>query len=165
MKLKLLTAVVLSAGLSVTAAPSFAQGAGSGPNPFVDCGIGAALFPNTHWAAVISNVIWDVGTTAVTSATMSPETCSGSSVQTAQFIFDTYNNLVEETAKGSGEHLATLFNIQGCNDEVRSDLLAQIRMDMSGVVSTSGYDSKTYLEKSSDYYDVVVSATSSSCSA
>ena len=35
-------------------------------NPYTDCGIGAALFPNTNWAAVTSNVIWDAGTTAVT---------------------------------------------------------------------------------------------------
>ena len=48
---------------------------GSGPNPFSDCGIGAALFPDTSWAAVTSNITWDIGTTALTSATMSPGTC------------------------------------------------------------------------------------------
>ena len=49
-------------------------------NPYVDCGIGAALFPNTDWAAVTSNVIWDAGTTALISATASEDTCSGGDV-------------------------------------------------------------------------------------
>ena len=46
-------------------------------NPYTDCGIGAALFPNTNWAAVTSNATWDAGTTAVISATASEDTCSG----------------------------------------------------------------------------------------
>ena len=36
-------------------------------NPWIDCGIGAMIFTETNWAAVISNVIWDLGTTAVIS--------------------------------------------------------------------------------------------------
>jgi hypothetical protein len=38
---------------------------GSGPNPYSDCGIGAALFKDTEWAAVTSNVTWDLGTTEI----------------------------------------------------------------------------------------------------
>src|SRR5688572_5993856 len=49
-------------------APAASKAPGAGPNPFSDCGIGAALFPKTGWAAVTSNVIWDIGTTALTSA-------------------------------------------------------------------------------------------------
>ena len=49
--------------------PADPKAPGSGPNPYTDCGIGAALFPNTHWAAATSNVIFDLGITAITSAT------------------------------------------------------------------------------------------------
>ena len=87
--------------------------AGSGPNPYSDCGIGAALFTETKWAAVTSNVIWDLGITAITSATASPETCSGKKVETAQFIIDNYDNLAEETAKGQGTHLIAMLGLRG----------------------------------------------------
>jgi hypothetical protein len=56
---------------------------GTGPSPYTDCGIGAALFKETDWAAISSNVIWDLGSTALTSATMSPETCSKQKVKVA----------------------------------------------------------------------------------
>ncbi|MBI3771765.1 MAG: hypothetical protein HY272_03590 [Gammaproteobacteria bacterium] len=41
-------------------------------NPWLDCGIGAMIFTETKWAAVTSNVIWDLGTTAVTSGASTP---------------------------------------------------------------------------------------------
>ena len=82
-------ALTLFAGISIAPVSMANDQAGSGPNPFTDCGIGAALFPDTHWAAVTSNVIWDVGTTALTSATASPETCSGAKVEAAMFINET----------------------------------------------------------------------------
>ena len=113
-KLKALMLGVAAFGVCISGS-ALAQDkeAGSGPNPFTDCGIGAALFPNTGWAAVTSNVIWDVGTTAVISATASPETCSGSSAQAAKFINDTYDSVIEDTARGDGEYVATLLEIYG----------------------------------------------------
>lgn len=92
---------------------------GTGPNPFKDCGVGAALFTDTAWAAVTSNIIWDLGTTAVTSATASPETCSGKHIQTAKFVIDNYDSLIEETAKGQGENLTAVLDIQGCDMQNR----------------------------------------------
>ena len=127
--------------------------AGSGPNPFVDCGIGAALFPNTHWAAVTSNVIWDIGTTAVISATASPETCSGKNAQAAIFIRDTYPTLIEDTARGEGEHLTALLEIYGCSSESRTDISQSVRSAVSEKVSADNYSKKDRLQKASDYYD------------
>ena len=46
-------------------------------NAYVQCGIGAAIFKNNKTAAIISNIIWDLGTTAISSQTSSPETCEG----------------------------------------------------------------------------------------
>jgi len=143
--------------------------AGSGPNPFVDCGIGAALFPDTHWAAISSNVIWDVGTTAVTSATMSPETCSGKDVAVAEFINRTYDNLIEDTAKGEGEYLTAVLNIYGCSTSSQPSIIADLRKNVSKVVSSDTYTSKNQIEKSMFFYDEINSAISSqkssSCSA
>jgi hypothetical protein len=138
---------------------------GSGPNPFRDCGIGAALFASTSWAAVSSNVIWDVGTTAVTSATASPETCSGESVQAAQFILDTYDNLVEETAKGRGEHLTAVINILGCGATMHKETIHAVRGDMARSVASPSYVNQSPVEKASDYYNAVSSAVATHCSA
>ena len=151
--------------LSAVGFGQFASGAsGEGPNPYSDCGIGAALFPNTSWAAVSSNVIWDVGSTAVTSATASPDTCTGSDAATAQFIFDTYDSLVGETSKGSGEYLTAMLNIYGCAVPTHNEVIYRIRSQMTDNVASVGYIGKSLIEKSSDYYDVVKSAASNSCS-
>lgn len=89
------------------------------PNPWTDCGIGAAIFPgdNVEIAAGISNIIWDLGTTAVTSAMSSPETCAGlDDVETAMFIERTYATLESELATGEGENLVALAELVGAED-------------------------------------------------
>ena len=78
-------------------------------NPYTDCGIGAALFPNTNWAAVTSNVTWDAGTTAVISATASEDTCSGGEAQTAMLIHDKLEGLETDIMTGSGDVYAACF--------------------------------------------------------
>lgn len=138
---------------------------GSGPNPFTDCGIGAALFPNTGWAAVTSNVIWDIGITALTSATASPETCSGKRLAVAAFINDTYEKLAEETARGQGEHLTTALNIMECDGASHASAIASVRGAMADLVADPAYASQPRLEKASQYYQAVESAVSKSCSA
>ena len=138
---------------------------GTGPNPFSDCGIGAALFPNTAWAAVTSNVIWDVGTTAVTSATASPQTCSGKTLKAALFINDTYPQLAEDIARGEGEHLTTVLGILECTGQGRTQAIASTRQMMGRVVTDPGYGEQGHLEKASTLYDVLDSAVKASCSA
>ncbi len=142
--------------------------AGTGPNPFSDCGIGAALFPETKWAAVTSNIIWDVGTTAVISATASPETCSGKQVEAARFISETYANLFEETARGSGEYLTTVLDIYGCSSEARSNIALDVRSRIAPVVSRSDFAELSGREKAELYYQqvnsVVTGRYASACS-
>ena len=128
---------------------------GSGPNPFTDCGIGAALFPDTHWAAVTSNVIWDIGTTAVISATASPETCEGASAQAARFINDAYDSVVEDTARGEGDHLSALLQIYGCSNDAQSDIVSSVRSEVGDIVSAADYAEKSRTAKAEDYFKVI----------
>lgn len=137
---------------------------GSGPNPYADCGIGAALFTETKWAAVISNVIWDLGTTAVTSATASPQTCSGKTVAAALFIHHTYDKLAEETASGQGEHLTTVLNIFECDSVRHANAIRQIRGAMGHAVATPNYIDQPHIDKASNFYSIVENAVSASCS-
>lgn len=159
-----LLSVVALLGYSFAYSQSENGNAGSGPNPYRDCGIGAALFPETHWAAVTSNVIWDVGTTAVISATASPETCQGAQAQTAQFIFDTYDSIVQQTAAGSGEHLTAMLNILGCSQQSHAAIISDVRQGVASQVSASDYADKALIEKASDYYDVLIEESFSRCS-
>lgn len=128
---------------------------GSGPNPYRDCGIGAALFPNTGWAAVTSNVIWDLGITAITSATASADTCQGSSVVAAHFINDTYENVVADTARGKGDYLTTLLQIYNCDSASHADVIEAIRGDIGENVIQDGYAEMSQLEKSEAYFLVI----------
>ncbi|HKC16299.1 MAG TPA: DUF3015 family protein [Steroidobacteraceae bacterium] len=153
----------LMAGSAV--ADSSSKEPGSGPSPYTDCGIGAALFPNTKWAAITSNVIWDVGTTAVISATSSPQTCSGKKVAAARFINATYASLSEETAAGHGEHLTTVLNILECAGDGRAAAVSRIRHDMGVQVANPQFVRQTHLEKASTFYKVIDEAVTASCSA
>lgn len=139
---------------------------GSGPSPYVECGIGAALFPNTVWAAVTSNAIWDLGTTAVISALSSPETCSASKVATARLILETLPALEKDVAIGDGEYLASLHETMGCNAKSQDALNMQLRSSYSDVIGDGGYASKTRIQKAEAMYDsvrAVVEASPESC--
>lgn len=167
MTIKKLLFPVLIAISATTSLPSFAEDKtpGAGPNPYSDCGIGAALFTETKWAAVTSNVIWDVGITAITSATASPQTCSGKKVATAMFIGKTYANLSEETAAGQGEHLTAALNLFGCGETQHTAAITQVRREMADVVSAPNYASQTAVEKASAYYSTMERAVSQNCAA
>lgn len=155
---KLALGTITTALLTVSSL-TFAQ---SGPNPFKDCGIGAALFANTPWAAVTSNIIWDVGTTAVISATASPETCSGSEYKTAVFINETFESLEQDLIQGEGEFVDTLATIMSCDAETKSTLTEEVRQNMA----TAPYaENAERLDKAEDLYLKVMStASAKACS-
>ncbi len=129
--------------------------AGSGPNPYSDCGIGAAIFEN-NVAAAISNVIWDLGTTAVTSATASPETCNGKEVEAAAFIIDSYDELMANSADGEGEHFDALMDILAVKPEHRSFVMARVRQELTVNVNAADISTKSNVEKAEDFYNSVM---------
>lgn len=160
----LITSLALAISTSSFTAMSTDKTPGSGPNPFSDCGIGAAIFSETKWAAVSSNVIWDIGTTAVTSATASPQTCTGAKVVAAKFIIDNYDNLVEEIAEGSGTHLTSMYNVLGCSTIAQEGMTQDIRTGMSKSLSQANYQDKSLTEKSLELYNSMNnSASLTSC--
>lgn len=129
-----------------------------GPNPYSDCGIGAALFPTHAVGATISNVIWDLGTTAITSATASPETCNGGNAQAALFILEAYDALAEETSRGAGENLDALLSMLEVNQDARNGVILSVRSNVAEIISTDAYETASATEKASLYYDAMISA-------
>ena len=121
-------------------------------NPYTDCGIGAALFPNTSWAAVISNVTWDAGTTAVISATASEDTCSSGEAQTAMLIHDKLENLETEIMIGGGDIYASLSSAMGCNGE---DISNELKASYATVLNKKSYASDNRVQKSEVLYTML----------
>lgn len=148
-KLSLLVAAgVMSAGLMAT--PQTAEAQGLEVNPWQHCGIGAMIFPDNGVAAGISNVIWDLGTTAVTSATISPEQCGTSIVDVALLIDSSYDQLAMETAQGSGEHLTAALNLVGCS--ATNETVGALRANLSEVASSANYTEMSHEDKAYSYY-------------
>ena len=129
-------------------------------NPWTKCGIGAMIFDETPWAAAISNITWDLGTTAVTSAGTSEDTCEGKDVQAAIFIQETYANLEEETAKGAGQHVSAMLSILGCETTAHNDIISAVRGDFANVISASGYTEQSVQNKAENYYMMIKSKVS-----
>lgn len=138
---------------------------GSGPSPYTECGIGAAIFKNTDWAAATSNVIWDLGSTALTSASYSPEMCSPKKVKAAMLIRDNYPQISEQIARGEGEHLAVALEMLGCSAELQPAAAMQVRGDFGRVVSSSSYSGQKQLQKAGQMFQVIQSAAQGRCGA
>jgi hypothetical protein len=147
---KLLAALSVAVALVV---PATAKA--EGLNPWVDCGIGAMIFPTTPVGAVISNVIWDLGTTAVTSSGMSKNTCEGKGAKMAMYIGTTYANLEEETVQGDGQHVRAMLSMASCKSSAQGDIMRSVRADFAKSLNNSAYQQKDTMAKAQDYYALV----------
>jgi len=145
---KLLAILLLSLGLSnVSSAKDL--------NPWRDCGIGAMIFTDIPVGAIISNLIWDLGTTALTSSGVSKENCKGQTVAAAKFITHTYANLEEQTVKGDGKHLHAMLDILGCNDSSHQGIIHSVRNRFSNTLQSSNYSAQAPVAKAENYYNLV----------
>jgi hypothetical protein len=116
-------------------------------NAFSQCGIGAAIFTKNETAAIISNVIWDLGTTAFSSQTSSPESCAGSTTTAALFINETYPVLEEQFVKGSGSHVAALMEIMQCDTSAQSAIVSSVQNELSVSFSDNAFLVASQTEK------------------
>lgn len=144
MKLSLVAAA--SAVVLLLAAAPAAQ-AQQKINPWKHCGIGAMIFDDNGAAAAISNIIWDLGTTAVSSNISSQDTCKGVKVAAAQFINDSIVNIEEETVIGQGKHLTAMLNMMGCEVAAHPVIINAVRADLDvSVVNNTAKAEAYYLQ-------------------
>ena len=138
-------------------------------NPWTQCGLGAMIFNGeaSGWAAgaAISNIIWDLGTTAVTSNISSQETCSRAKWNTAMFIDENLQDLEQQTAQGYGDHIDSMLDLYECNHTARPEIVSSIRSDLATTISSTQYSSLTHNEKAYTYYASVDTAVSNFASA
>lgn len=160
MKLKklIISSIAVSAAAMLSITPVAAQEV---ENAFEDCGIGAAIFPTNKTGAVVSNLIWDLGTTAVSSQTSSPSSCSGASTTAAIFIDKTYPVLEEQFVKGGGTHVVALMDILQCDESAQQGVIESVQSGLSESFSDNGFATQTQLDKAKSMGALVDKATAS----
>ncbi|MCG5514674.1 MULTISPECIES: DUF3015 family protein, partial [unclassified Ectothiorhodospira] len=104
------------------------------------------------------NVIWDSGTTAVTSATLSPQTCSSKEIEVARFVDETYEQLAMETAMGEGEHLTAALGLMSCDAVASQGVVTQLRSDLQQASASVGYAGQAHADQAYQYYDSLIQA-------
>ncbi len=158
-----LTTLAAVVALSSVSSISFAQETNKSQlNPWAHCGIGAVIFKDNGTAATISNIIWDLGTTAVTSASASADSCQGDTANVARFMTESYNNLEEEIVKGEGSHLNAMLNMVGCSSENHASATQAIRNDFSAVMTAENYEELNTVEKAQQVHNIATSACAAS---
>ena len=120
-----------------------------------DCGIGGMIFSDISWAAIISNIIWDLGTTATSSNVSSPDTCMGKSAKAAALIHGTYANMIDETVVGEGKHLVSLLNVMECSESAHPEIIKSMREGMPSILEQRDYMEQPALIKSENYYNLM----------
>jgi len=124
-----------------------------------ECGIGGMIFQkdteSNRILAIISNVTWDLGTTAILSDASSEGNCTGGSVAAAEFAMQAYPSIERDLAKGEGEYLHTMLNLMGCESNVQAALTDDLRVDMANAMATGDFESADRYGKASTLFNTV----------
>lgn len=115
---------------------------------YTECGLGAMIAPTNPTVAAITNVTWDLGTTAVSTNISSPESCNGGKAKTAAFIGKSYDDLELEIASGEGKYVDTLATMTTKD-------MADVRAEFSDLVASSEYTDMSKVEKVEKLYNIV----------
>lgn len=117
---------------------------------YKQCGIGGALFGNSSpILAIISNVTWDLGTTAAISDSVSPDTCQGGHVKAAVLIKEAFPSVEKDLASGNGAHLNALSDVAGCQS------VNVVRNAYGKYAQSSAYQSATQEQNAEVLYRIV----------
>ena len=128
---------------------------------YTECGLGAMIAPNNEAVAAVTNVTWDLGTTAISSNLSSPDSCEGGKEKMAAFIYDSQDLLVNELATGSGEYLDALAVLAGVETGQKERFIALLRDDAGDVVTTPEFMAQSRFDKAEALFDIVSSGIDS----
>jgi Protein of unknown function (DUF3015) len=142
------TACVFTATTQSAAAREFAD-------IYTECGLGALIAPNNAAVAAVTNVTWDLGTTAISSNISSAETCKGGQPKKAAFIHEAYPQVAHALARGEGKHLDTLMALSGCSVQVQPAVTSALRTDLAALTAAPGYAQQSRFEQAKNLFDAV----------
>ena len=115
---------------------------------YTECGLGAMIAPHNTTVAAVTNITWDLGSTAVSTNISSPESCKGGKAKVAAFIGKSYDDLELEIASGEGKYVDTL---AAMTDKDMKD----IRAEFSELVASNEYAKMSKVEKVEKLYNIV----------
>jgi hypothetical protein len=150
-------------GLFAIAAAAFCFAQSASAREFADiyteCGLGAMIAPNNAAVAAVTNVTWDLGTTAISSNASSADSCKGGKTKTAAYIFQSYAQLEKDLAKGQGQHLTALMTIAGCAADTQADVARSLREGFASSVASPAYATQTRYERAETLFNQVQQAS------
>lgn len=115
---------------------------------YTECGLGAMIAPRNAAVAAVTNVTWDLGTTAVSTNISSPESCNGGEAKTAAFIGKSYDDLELEIASGEGKYVDTL-------ESMTTKDMTDVRTEFSEFVGSDEYAKMDKTEKVEKLFNIV----------
>lgn len=152
---KLIYPAVLTCAMFIHT-PAQAQGAETIAHIYTQCGIGGLIFGHESLGvlgktlASVSNVFWDLGTTAASSHSLSPDTCLSKEVKTAYFIKETFSDLENNLATGKGDYLQALNTLMACEAASQN-----VRRDYAEYTTTRFYTSATQHQNAEKLFEIV----------
>ena len=159
--------MLLATSLASLVAFSSASQAESGNRNFgeiyTDCGLGALIAQGLEdqstadIVAIVTNVTWDLGTTAISSNWTTAENCARGSAKTAAFILKSYGQLEKELALGNGRYLDALTDIAQIAPEDKQTFAQAIRAEFAKQTASSAYELLSRKEKAELLYNIVTS--------
>lgn len=122
---------------------------------YTDCGIGGMIAPRSDAVAAVTNVTWDLGTTAISSNISSPDSCSGGQAEKAAFIHDSYDALELDLASGHGTYLDALMALAGHEGQTQQRFVAAVRTGFAKLVAAPDYHEQNRFAKAEALYNLV----------
>ncbi|MCA9398628.1 MAG: DUF3015 family protein [Candidatus Omnitrophica bacterium] len=145
------TALVVAAGSSAQAQTKDLQ------EIFEECGLGGMLFPSWPIGASVSNFTWDFGSTASTSGLTTPDACKGGQAKMAAYIYESYDSIEQDLAKGDGKYLDMLALLAEKDASEKEIFVQEVRTQFRDMVAKADYSSLNRLEKAKLVYSIVQS--------
>lgn len=148
LKLSLTAATLLVMTAQVSQAREFAD-------IYTECGLGAMIAPKNEAVAAVTNVTWDLGTTAISSNISSEDTCTGGKAKVAAFINDSYENIEKDLAKGEGKYLDKLVDLSKDSQISNKNFVSKLRTELSVSMASNDYSKLSKFEKSEKLYNSI----------
>ena len=146
--MKRLKLSIIAIAMTTIFVPQAQAGDRSFGDIYKECGLGGMIFTDTPVAAAVSNIIWDLGTTAVSSNISSDENCEGGKAKVAAFISKSYDDLELEIASGEGKYVDTLATMTNKD-------ISEIRAEFTELVASNEYSELSQTKKVEKLYNIV----------
>ena len=151
--------IVAAAACLLIASSAFAEKRSFG-QIYTECGlggmIGSAISDKSasQVVAVITNVTWDLGTTASSSA--STDACSNEKVRVANYINQSFEKLEKEIAQGEGKYLDGLASMTVGENGSKTEYATKLRSEFGSVVATQEYNNMSRYEKVEKLFSIAI---------